>query len=144
MHQSECESFNKALEEYKVMPMGTCRQKAKFAELKYSVCNKAEGGVCCRNSYSCLQAYYHLKRLGLNECAKDEFLCEDGDTCIPWQKICDGHVDCPIHEHGEGGDEEEACTAWDLPGTYHPPNLKSESISDEDGPTNLPTHQGMF
>ena len=33
VHQSECESFNKALEEYKVMPMGTCRQKAKFVSV---------------------------------------------------------------------------------------------------------------
>ena len=60
--QSECKSFNEALEEYKEMPTGTCKKKAKFAELKHSVCNKVELGVCCRDSYSCLQNFFHTSQ----------------------------------------------------------------------------------
>ena len=97
--QSECKSFNEALEEYKEMPTGTCKKKAKFAELKHSVCNKGEQGVCCRDSYSCLQNLFV-------RCQKDEFSCEDGITCIPWEQLCDGFENCPPHENGDGGEDE--------------------------------------
>ena len=39
-------------------------------------------------------------------CRFDEFTCDDGQTCIAWEKICDGQDDCPQHENGPGGEDE--------------------------------------
>ena len=39
-------------------------------------------------------------------CRFDEFTCNDGQTCIAWEKICDGQDDCPQHENGPGGEDE--------------------------------------
>ena len=39
-------------------------------------------------------------------CRFDEFTCDDGQTCIAWEKICDGQDDCPQHENGAGGEDE--------------------------------------
>ena len=43
---------------------------------------------------------------GVALCRVDEFTCEDGETCLPWEKICDGISDCPLHENGAGGEDE--------------------------------------
>ena len=40
------------------------------------------------------------------ECREDQFSCEDGITCIPWEQICDGFGNCPQHENGNGGEDE--------------------------------------
>ena len=39
-------------------------------------------------------------------CRFDEFTCDDGQTCIAWEKICDGQDDCPQYENGPGGEDE--------------------------------------
>jgi len=41
-----------------------------------------------------------------SSCRFDEFACDDGATCLPWDKICNGIDDCPIHESGNGGEDE--------------------------------------
>jgi len=41
-----------------------------------------------------------------SSCQFDEFACDDGQTCLPWEKICDGINDCPLHEGGLGGEDE--------------------------------------
>ena len=40
------------------------------------------------------------------ECREDQFSCEDGITCVPWEQICDGFENCPQHENGNGGEDE--------------------------------------
>ena len=37
------------------------------------------------------------------------YLCQDGVTCLQAEKICDGENNCPIHEGGNGGEDEETC-----------------------------------
>ena len=39
-------------------------------------------------------------------CRFDEFTCAAGQTCIAWEKICDGQDDCPQHENAPGGEDE--------------------------------------
>jgi len=39
-------------------------------------------------------------------CRVDEFTCDDGQTCLPWEKICDGISNCPQTEDGNGGEDE--------------------------------------
>merc|ERR1712008_492176 len=47
----------------------------------------------------------------LPSCQAPGFLCEDGLTCLDPAQRCDGRADCPRHEEGEGGeDEEEGCS----------------------------------
>ena len=50
LDKAGCKPYLDALEAYKQMPKGFCRKKVMLAELKHSVCNKAEGGVCCNPS----------------------------------------------------------------------------------------------
>merc|ERR1712223_496559 len=44
-------------------------------------------------------------------CEAPSFLCKDGVTCLGASQICDGVMDCPRHELGEGGDDEDNCAA---------------------------------
>ena len=37
----------------------------------------------------------------------DEFACDDGQTCLPWDRICNGISDCPQTEDGNGGEDED-------------------------------------
>jgi len=50
LHKNDCGTYAEALDEYKKLPRNTCRQKEALAELRGSVCNKKEHGVCC---YQC-------------------------------------------------------------------------------------------
>jgi len=47
LHKNDCGTYAQSLAEYKTLPKNTCRQKEALAELRGSVCNKAEQGVCC-------------------------------------------------------------------------------------------------
>ena len=42
-------------------------------------------------------------------CEAPGFLCKDGVTCLGASQICDGVMDCPQHELGEGGEDEDNC-----------------------------------
>merc|ERR1712156_438492 len=42
-------------------------------------------------------------------CEAPGFLCKDGVTCLGASQICDGVKDCPRHELGEGGEDEDNC-----------------------------------
>merc|ERR1712223_1497192 len=44
-------------------------------------------------------------------CEAPSFLCKDGVTCLNASQICDGVMDCPRHELGEGGEDEDNCAA---------------------------------
>merc|ERR1712038_2074490 len=44
-------------------------------------------------------------------CEAPGFLCKDGVTCLSASQICDGVMDCPQHELGEGGEDEDNCAA---------------------------------
>merc|ERR1712079_43449 len=44
-------------------------------------------------------------------CEAPGFLCKDGVTCLSASQICDGVMDCPRHELGEGGEDEDDCAA---------------------------------
>merc|ERR1712012_1425599 len=44
-------------------------------------------------------------------CEAPGFLCKDGVTCLGASQICDGVKDCPQHELGEGGEDEDNCAA---------------------------------
>merc|ERR1712165_529967 len=44
-------------------------------------------------------------------CEAPGFLCKDGVTCLGASQICDGVMDCPQHELGEGGEDEDNCAA---------------------------------
>merc|ERR1711874_15455 len=44
-------------------------------------------------------------------CEAPSFLCKDGVTCLGASQICDGVMDCPRHELGEGGEDEDDCAA---------------------------------
>merc|ERR1711962_1298882 len=44
-------------------------------------------------------------------CEAPSFLCKNGVTCLGAAQICDGVMDCPRHELGEGGDDENNCVA---------------------------------
>ena len=44
-------------------------------------------------------------------CEAPSFLCKDGVTCLGASQICDGVKDCPRHELGEGGEDEDNCAA---------------------------------
>merc|ERR1712109_157663 len=44
-------------------------------------------------------------------CEAPSFLCKDGVTCLGASQICDGVMDCPRHELGEGGEDEGNCAA---------------------------------
>merc|ERR1712223_101156 len=44
-------------------------------------------------------------------CEAPGFLCKDGVTCLGASQICDGVKDCPRHELGEGGEDEDNCAA---------------------------------
>ena len=48
LHKTECETFTQGFAEYKKLPKNSCQQKEALAELKGSVCNKKESGVCCK------------------------------------------------------------------------------------------------
>jgi hypothetical protein len=37
------------------------------------------------------------------------YTCRDGVTCLQAEKICDGEENCPLHEGGSGGEDEETC-----------------------------------
>merc|ERR1711994_567741 len=44
-------------------------------------------------------------------CEAPSFLCKNGVTCLGAAQICDGVMDCPRHELGEGGEDEGNCAA---------------------------------
>merc|ERR1712012_1502133 len=44
-------------------------------------------------------------------CEAPSFLCKDGVTCLGASQLCDGVKDCPQHELGEGGEDEDNCAA---------------------------------
>merc|ERR1712165_475454 len=44
-------------------------------------------------------------------CEAPGFLCKDGVTCLGASQLCDGVMDCPRHELGEGGEDEDNCAA---------------------------------
>merc|ERR1712223_668907 len=44
-------------------------------------------------------------------CEAPGFLCKNGVTCLGAAQICDGVMDCPRHELGEGGEDEDNCVA---------------------------------
>merc|ERR1711953_1031388 len=44
-------------------------------------------------------------------CEAPGFLCKNGVTCLGASQICDGAMDCPQHELGEGGEDEDNCAA---------------------------------
>merc|ERR1712165_45726 len=44
-------------------------------------------------------------------CEPPGFLCKDGVTCLGTSQICDGVMNCPRHELGEGGEDEDNCAA---------------------------------
>merc|ERR1711899_211116 len=44
-------------------------------------------------------------------CEAPGFLRKDGVTCLSASQICDGVMDCPRHELGEGGEDEDNCAA---------------------------------
>merc|ERR1712165_49026 len=44
-------------------------------------------------------------------CEAPSFLCKDGVTCLGASQICDGVMDCPRHELGEGSEDEDNCAA---------------------------------
>merc|ERR1712223_1801891 len=44
-------------------------------------------------------------------CEAPGYLCKDGVTCLGASQICDGVMDCPRHELGEGGEDEDNCAA---------------------------------
>jgi len=46
----------------------------------------------------------------LPSCQAPGFLCKDGLTCIGPAQLCDGMADCPRHEEGEGGEDEDGCS----------------------------------
>merc|ERR1712130_68159 len=46
----------------------------------------------------------------LPSCEAPGFLCSDGSTCLSPAQVCDGMADCPRHEEGEGGEDEEGCS----------------------------------
>jgi len=46
----------------------------------------------------------------LPSCQAPGFLCKDGLTCLSPAQVCDGVADCPRHEEGEGGEDEEGCS----------------------------------
>ena len=48
MHKTECETFTKAIDEFKKLARDSCKRKEALAELRGSICNKAESGVCCK------------------------------------------------------------------------------------------------
>jgi len=48
LHKTECATFNQALAEFKNLEKNSCRWREGLVELKDSVCNKAENGVCCK------------------------------------------------------------------------------------------------
>merc|ERR1712130_804261 len=47
IHKAECETFTQAVAHYKTLPKNSCKRKEALAELRGSVCNKKENGVCC-------------------------------------------------------------------------------------------------
>merc|ERR1719422_1575297 len=47
--------------------------------------------------------------LAAPSCPAPAFLCHDATTCLPDNKVCDGIEDCPLHEVGLGGEDEEGC-----------------------------------
>ena len=46
----------------------------------------------------------------LPSCQAPGFLCKDGLTCVAPAQLCDGMADCPRHEEGEGGEDEDGCS----------------------------------
>merc|ERR1712032_1061980 len=52
-------------------------------------------------------------QLDPGECLCDHFLCGDGFTCVPQNKLCDGIADCPLSETSQGGEDEEYSSCWD-------------------------------
>merc|ERR1712156_994964 len=44
-------------------------------------------------------------------CEAPGYLCKDGVTCLGASQVCDGVMDCPRHELGEGGEDEDNCAA---------------------------------
>merc|ERR1712223_969467 len=44
-------------------------------------------------------------------CEAPGFLCKDGVTCLGASQICNGVMDCPRHELGGGGEDEDNCAA---------------------------------
>merc|ERR1712001_242100 len=47
----------------------------------------------------------------LPSCPSPAFLCKDGLTCVSPAQLCDSKADCPQHEEGEGGEDEEGCAS---------------------------------
>jgi len=47
-HKSSCETFTKATAEFKKLTRNSCQWKEALTELRGSICNKAESGVCCK------------------------------------------------------------------------------------------------
>jgi len=66
VHKSDCGTFAEALDEYKKLPRNTYSQKEALAELRGSVCNKKEHGVCCYP-----EKVYSLNKRGHIECNLD-------------------------------------------------------------------------
>merc|ERR1712241_318317 len=52
-------------------------------------------------------------------CEAPSFLCKDGVTCLGASQICDGVKDCPRHELGEGGEDEDNCAAGSGEGEFN-------------------------
>merc|ERR1719331_71774 len=46
----------------------------------------------------------------LPSCQAPGFLCTDRITCVGPAQVCDGISQCPQHEEGEGGEDEEGCS----------------------------------
>ena len=78
----------------------------------------------------------------LGSCPSPSFLCEDGTTCLEPEQQCDGVSDCPRHEEGFGGEDEEDCQIGsgqedelagcdpDAPEKPDKPSVRAEELSD--------------
>ena len=73
-----------------------------------------------------LRTWNKGNRLKFTQCKKNEFTCYTYGHCIPLNKRCDGHPDCPI----DGSDENE-CKLMTLGKGYdrkHPPTKNTTSL----------------
>merc|ERR1712223_2200192 len=52
-------------------------------------------------------------------CEAPGYLCKDGVPCLGASQICDGVMDCPRHELGEGGEDEDNCAAGSGEGEHN-------------------------
>merc|ERR1712037_908907 len=66
----------------------------------------------------------------LPSCQAPGFRCKDGLTCVGPAQVCDGISDCPQHEEGEGGEDEEGCASS---GGGEVASTVASVTADEDG-----------